>query len=74
MLRLGQWPTRARAAALRRLRTVRASTLAVIGAPNYERYCEHVRRAHPDGRVLTRDEFFCRQLEHRYSRPGARCC
>jgi uncharacterized short protein YbdD (DUF466 family) len=73
-MRPREWPERARARAVRGLRAVRISVLAVVGAPNYERYCEHAGRAHPGERVLTRDEFCRRQLEQRYSRPGARCC
>ncbi len=54
-------------AAARTLRTI-------IGAPDYERYVEHVRQCHPGRVPMTRDEFAKQRLEDRYSRPGSRCC
>ena len=47
---------------------------AVIGAPDYERYLEHVLRAHPGECPLTREQFAARQLDRRYNRVGGRCC
>jgi uncharacterized short protein YbdD (DUF466 family) len=47
---------------------------AILGAPDYERYVEHMRDAHPSCRVLGRDEFFRERFEARYSKPGAKCC
>lgn len=47
---------------------------SVIGVPDYERYVDHVRSAHPDQQPLTCEEFMKERLEHRYSRPGAKCC
>ncbi len=46
----------------------------VIGAPDYERYLQHMRTAHPERPPMTRDEFARERLEARYSRPGSRCC
>ena len=46
----------------------------IIGAPDYERYVEHVRVCHPDQVPLSRDEFARERLADRYSRPGTRCC
>ena len=46
----------------------------VIGAPDYERYVEHVQKCHPGQAILSRDEFATQRLEDRYSRPGNRCC
>ena len=46
----------------------------VLGAPDYERYLEHARRAHPGEPPLTEDEFCRRRMEERYSRVGSRCC
>ena len=46
----------------------------IIGAPDYERYVQHMRTAHPDQPPLSREEFARERLEARYSRPGARCC
>jgi len=46
----------------------------VIGVPDYERYVDHCRAAHPDSRPMTRDQFAADLLERKYSRPGSRCC
>lgn len=51
------------------LRTVRT----IIGAPDYQRYVEHVRRVHPEREPMTEREFTRFQMESR-GRPGARCC
>jgi uncharacterized short protein YbdD (DUF466 family) len=47
---------------------------AIIGAPSYDRYLDHVRSAHPERSPLGRDDFIRRRLDERYSKPGARCC
>lgn len=47
---------------------------AVIGAPSYEHYLEHMRLAHPGMTPLDREDFMCSRLHARYSKPGARCC
>jgi uncharacterized short protein YbdD (DUF466 family) len=46
----------------------------ILGAPDYERYLEHARRAHPGAAPLSRDEFCRRRLEERYGQLGTRCC
>ena len=46
----------------------------VIGAPDYDRYVQHMHAHHPECAVASRDEFMKQRLESRYSRPGARCC
>jgi uncharacterized short protein YbdD (DUF466 family) len=52
-----------------------ASTLRfVIGAPDYERYVEHVRVAHPGEEPMTRAEFGIQRMNDRYAKVGARCC
>ena len=56
------------------LHRVLAAIRRVIGAPDYERYLAHVRRAHPGAVPMSRDEFMRARLEDRYARPGARCC
>jgi len=57
-------------AAQRVLRVVRT----VIGAPDYERYVQHMHEHHASCELLSRDEFMRQRLESRYSRPGSRCC
>jgi uncharacterized short protein YbdD (DUF466 family) len=46
----------------------------VIGAPDYERYLAHLRRAHAGETPLTREQFARDALARRYDRPGSRCC
>ena len=46
----------------------------VLGAPDYERYVEHVRACHPDQAPMTREAFARERLAARYDRPGSRCC
>lgn len=46
----------------------------VVGAPDYERYLEHMRARHPAEKPLSRSDFARQRLDDRYSRPGARCC
>ncbi len=46
----------------------------VIGAPDYERYVEHMRASHPTAPVLSRSDFARERLTDRYARPGSRCC
>jgi uncharacterized short protein YbdD (DUF466 family) len=46
----------------------------VIGAPDYERYVEHLRAAHPREKPLTRAEFASQRLNDRYANAGSRCC
>lgn len=56
------------------LRAIARALHRIIGAPDYEAYLAHFRRAHPEQKLLSRDEFARQRLEHRYSRPGSRCC
>jgi uncharacterized short protein YbdD (DUF466 family) len=46
----------------------------IIGAPDYERYVEHVKKCHPGQKPMSRDEFAKSRLEARYNQPGNRCC
>ena len=46
----------------------------MIGAPDYDRYVQHMQAHHPECGVASRDEFMQQRLEDRYSRPGSRCC
>ena len=65
-------PSTARVAAL--LGRAAWAVRHVIGAPDYERYVAHVRRAHPGSAPLSRDAFARDVLARRYERPGSRCC
>ena len=46
---------------------------AVSGMPNYDAYCRHMRDAHPDQALLSREQHFAQHLEQRY-RDVSRCC
>jgi uncharacterized short protein YbdD (DUF466 family) len=54
----------------------RAAAIArqILGAPDYERYLEHLRICHPQTQPLARAEFYRSRLAARYDKPGARCC
>jgi uncharacterized short protein YbdD (DUF466 family) len=47
---------------------------AVLGAPDYERYLEHVMLAHPERKPMSCDQFMRDRMNDRYSKPGSRCC
>ena len=57
-----------------KLRRVLGVVRTIIGAPDYDRYVQHMRDHHPECTVASRDEFMQQRLESRYSRPGSRCC
>lgn len=63
---------------VRRARAALAEAARVVGfvagAPDYERYVDHVRARHPGIEPVSRDEFVRQRLADRYDRPGARCC
>ena len=59
---------------LARLRRVLRVVRTIIGAPDYDRYVQHMREHHPECALASRDEFMQQRLESRYSRPGSRCC
>ena len=62
-------------AALKRLvaQLVRGARLAV-GIPDYDAYCDHVRRAHPGQAPMDRTTFFRERMDARYGRRRSRCC
>jgi len=43
------------------------------GESAYERYCEHLRRHHPDHPIPSEKDFYLERLRQKYSRPS-RCC
>ena len=57
-----------------KLRRVLRIVRTIIGAPDYDRYVQHMREHHPACEVASRDEFMQQRLESRYARPGSRCC
>jgi uncharacterized short protein YbdD (DUF466 family) len=46
----------------------------MVGAPDYARYLQHMRAAHPGDRIMTETEFNHARMNDRYNRPGSRCC
>ena len=58
----------------RRLESALRVVRTVLGAPDYQRYLEHVRERHPGEPPLTCEEFHLERLSARYTRPGSRCC
>ena len=46
----------------------------MLGAPDYERYLEHVKSAHPEVEPMPRGDFIRERMESRYNKPGSRCC
>ena len=55
-------------------RRLAAIARQVLGAPDYERYVQHMRACHPQVEPLARADFYRSRLEARYDKPGARCC
>ena len=46
----------------------------VSGETQYEKYCAHVRRDHPDAPVMSRRDFERWRQDDRNDNPRARCC
>ncbi len=55
-------------------RRVHTVLLAILGAPNYDRYVALTAARTPHVAPMSRDEFARERLAARYNRPGARCC
>ncbi|MEI6813945.1 MAG: YbdD/YjiX family protein [bacterium] len=47
---------------------------AIVGAPDYAGYVQHLREHHPDITPLSEPEFQKERWDAKYSRPGSRCC
>ncbi len=56
------------------LEQVRGAYHGIFGVPDYEAYLRHMRERHPDGAVLTHDEFARQWIERRFQRIRGRCC
>lgn len=46
----------------------------IIGAPDYERYVQHMEKHHPDCALMSHDAFVTERMTAKYTRPGSRCC
>ncbi|MDX4051005.1 KCU-star family selenoprotein [Aliarcobacter skirrowii] len=47
----------------------------LVGLSSYEKYLEHMKRNHPNDKVLSRGEFFNESLDRRYNSGGfKKCC
>jgi uncharacterized short protein YbdD (DUF466 family) len=58
---------------MRRVREIWQLLAQIMGEGTYDRYCEHLRRKHPERKIPTAHEFYYALLDERYSRPS-RCC
>lgn len=48
---------------------------AIAGVPNYKRYLEHFRQAHPGEEPLSEKEFYKRAIDEKYGGGKVqRCC
>jgi uncharacterized short protein YbdD (DUF466 family) len=57
-----------------RARGIEAARL-MIGLPDYDRYCAHIRQQHPDREPMNRTNFFRNRQQNRYAgRGGGKCC
>ncbi len=45
----------------------------MTGEADYARYCDHVRRRHPERPLPSAKEFYLARMQEKYSRPS-RCC
>ncbi|HEU4564378.1 MAG TPA: YbdD/YjiX family protein [Gemmatimonadaceae bacterium] len=52
----------------------RRALRAIAGAPDYDRYVEHVRAHHPGREPVSRAEFERQRISARYDSPGSKCC
>ncbi|KAA6224730.1 MULTISPECIES: KCU-star family selenoprotein [unclassified Campylobacter] len=47
----------------------------LVGLSSYDKYLEHMKKAHPDRKPQSRGEFFKERLEKRYNSGGVgKCC
>ncbi|MFI5249270.1 MAG: YbdD/YjiX family protein [Gemmatimonadales bacterium] len=65
-----RWPARLSVGMTRLVHALRT----IVGAPDYERYRNHVIACHPTATPMTREQFTRERLSRRYDQPGSRCC
>ena len=54
---------------------VRRTILLMIGIPDYQQYVQHCHDHHPDGKIMTYEEFFRNRQDSRYGEGKmGRCC
>ena len=53
---------------------LRSTARLMIGIPDYENYCEHFRKTHPDLAVPSYESFFKERQLARYAGGGKRGC
>nr|WP_047165546.1 YbdD/YjiX family protein [Sphingomonas sp. Y57] len=59
---------------IRIVHILRETARLMIGLPDYDRYCRHVRQTHPDREPMTRAAFFRDRQQRRYGSAGGKCC
>lgn len=50
------------------------SLLTIAGAPNYERYLEHLKKHHPEQTPLSKKEFYRKMNDEKYGGKTIRKC
>lgn len=56
------------------MKTVRWYVAELMGDYDYEKYCAHLRRHHPDRELPSEREYWRARYERQDANPGARCC
>ena len=57
------------------IQQTRSNIKTIFGIPDYQKYLEHHRIAHPDKPPMTEKEFYMHALNHRYNSGSVnRCC
>ena len=57
-----------------RLRSLKRAIKQVFGIPDFDRYCEHLREAHPGAPLPSEREFHAMAIDRRYGAARPRCC
>lgn len=58
----------------RGVRWIRWYLRELTGEAEYDRYCAHHRRRHPDAPLPSRREYEVLRTHHRENHPQSRCC
>ena len=55
-------------------RRAAAAADAMVGLPDYDIYAAHMASTHPEGKLMTREDFFRERQATRYGAGRMRCC
>ena len=56
------------------LRAMLSTLKRIVGMPDYDGYCQHLRECHPERPLPTRKEHYEQYLKQRYGGGFNRCC